>query len=105
MNSTKLLCKLFDDDKKGYVTIGDILLSVFVWLILCLVVYSMGALAHGAVTDSIVGDGLTGFIQFAGLLSWIGAFIYVVLWAIIDGIPALMKTRVTTCELKKKEGK
>ncbi|MCK5432531.1 MAG: hypothetical protein KAJ03_07290 [Gammaproteobacteria bacterium] len=105
MNSTKLLCRLFDDDNKGYVTIGDILLSVFFLLILCVVVYSMGAFAYGAVTDSIVGDGFTGFIQFAGLLSWIGALIYGVLWVIIDVIPALMKIRVTTCELKKKEGK
>ena len=105
MNSTKLLCKLFDDDKKGYVTIGDILLSVLIWILLCVIVYSMGAFAYGIATDSIVGDGLTGYIQFAGLLSWICAFIGVVMWACIDGIPALMKIRVVTCELKKKEGK
>ncbi|MCK5431178.1 MAG: hypothetical protein KAJ03_00465, partial [Gammaproteobacteria bacterium] len=102
MNSTKLLCKLFDDDNKGYVTIGDILLSVFVWLILCLIVYSMGAFAYGIATDNLVSDGWVSFIQFAGSLLWSCAFLGVVIWAIFEGIPALMKIRITTCELKKK---
>lgn len=34
MNLTKLLCKYFDDEDKGYVTLGDIAAEVLGWVLL-----------------------------------------------------------------------
>ena len=65
----------------------------------------MGAFAYGIATDNTVDDGWTGFFQFAGSLAWSCVVLGVAVWVIIDGIPALMEIRVTTCKMKKKEEK
>ena len=51
MNTTKLLCKLFDDENKGYVTVLDIIKNI---LVFCMVGFCVLFLIYGIYLHYIV---------------------------------------------------
>ena len=107
MKINKTLCKCFDIDKKGYVTVGDIMYRIFIFS--AAVVLSLGLLYciyRGTLDIIAVVDGtfdpstLPGIHFLAGAMGFmciglISIFVIVVL------VVSISEIKIAKCELKK----
>ena len=106
MSLNNWLCKYFDDENKGYVTIGDVI-SVIIQIglgllllvsLVIVMIYYIGGFFASIVVPNYSGDAFMAFIYF-------GYFILVVmiLFIFIYFIYLISEIKIAKCPLKEKK--
>ena len=102
MNINKWLCKYFDYEDKGYVTIGDVIKIIFVlFSVLFLIVailYSIGSLFASIINPNYEGNIITAFVYVVYL-------VVVVIMALVGLtiIYYISEIKIAKCPLKEKK--
>ena len=107
MNINKTLCKCFDRDKKGYVTVGDIMYCIFIFSAAMVLVLGLLYCIYRGILDIIaMVDGTFDPSTSIGLHFFAGAMGVVCigsisLFVIVVLVVSILKIKIAKCELKK----
>ena len=103
----KLLCKYFDPDKKGYVTIGDVTIKIMQYLI-CIIIttfilYSM----YISAAYPILYDANTTIVEFlsdiVGSIAWIIIIIIIGLFIVVNALELTLyisEIKIAKCKIQ-----
>ena len=106
----KWLCKHFDSEKKGFVTISDVAIPITKYGIYTIIgAYILNSMYYIAIHPEVMGDEptFTNFIAvFGGMLGWVVGTIVVVVGGTICGISLIEyigKIKIAKCKIHERE--
>ena len=104
MNINNWLCKHFDDEKKGYVTISDVMPCIVLLFLLVLSIYSIGRFFFAGGYNQPPKEELS-FELLGGIITTfaIAILFIALLFCIVEVIRYISNIRIAKCPLKEKE--
>ena len=102
MNINKWLCKYFDDEDKGYVTIWDVIRVIIVLFsmlfLIVVILYSIGGLFASIINPNYDGNIITAFVYVVYI-----AVIVIMALVCLTIIYYISEIKIAKCPLKEKK--